>query len=124
VDEPKVSGADDGRATGERRDLVARLVDLRPGEGGPLVLAGLYFFFILCSDYVIRPTRDSMGVAGGEDAPSWLFSGTLAGMLVAQPLFVAAVSRFPRRRFIPLTYRFFAAQLVLFWLLLRTAPEG
>jgi AAA family ATP:ADP antiporter len=38
-------------------------------------------------------------------------------MLLAHPLFSALVSRLPRNRFIPLTYFFFAANIVAFWLL-------
>jgi AAA family ATP:ADP antiporter len=34
------------------------------------------------------------------------------------------VARYPRKRFIPIAYRFFILNLVLFFLLLRTVPEG
>src|SRR5438477_4372954 len=49
-------------------------------------------------------------------------TGTLVAMLLINPVFAAVVSRLPRRRFIPLTYRFFAANLLLFYLLFRLLP--
>ena len=95
---------------------------LIPAERGELKLALLsaaYFFCVLSAYYVLRPIRDEMGVAGGVDNLPWLFTGTLVVMLLANPLFAAVVARWPVRRFIPLTYRFFALNLVAFWLVLR-----
>ncbi len=104
--------------------LLHRLVDIRPEEIRAVVLAGAYFFFVLSSYYILRPIRDEMGAAGGAENLPWLFTGTLLGMLLAQPLFAALVARTPRRRFIPLTYRFFMANLLLFFLALRMLPEA
>jgi len=89
-----------------------------------VLLACAYFFFVLASYYVVRPIRDEAGVAGGVNNLPWLFTGTLLGMLVAHPLFSAAVSRWPRRRFVAVCYRFFMANLAVFFLLMKTAPEG
>lgn len=101
-----------------------RGLDLRPGELPLLVLSAGYFFFVLASWYVLRPIRDEMGVAGGVDNLAWLFLGTLTATLLAQPAFAALVERWPRRRFIPWTYRFFALNLGLFYLALRTLDAG
>jgi AAA family ATP:ADP antiporter len=60
-----------------------------------------------------------MGVAGGAERLPRYFLGTLAAMIVANPLFSALVSRFPRRRFVPVVYHFFAANLLLFFVLFR-----
>ncbi|HEU5209259.1 MAG TPA: MFS transporter [Longimicrobiales bacterium] len=104
--------------------LLHRLVDIRPGEVRAALLSGAYFFFVLTSYYILRPIRDEMGAAGGVENLPWLFTGTLAGMLLAQPLFAGLVARLPRRRFIPLTYRFFMLNLLLFFLALRAMPES
>lgn len=101
-----------------------RAVDARPGEGAALVWSCAYYFCVLCAYYVLRPIRDEMGAAGGVDNLAWLFTGTLAAMLVVQPLFGGLVARLPRKRFVPLTYRFFIANLVVFFLLLRTADAA
>ncbi len=80
-----------------------------------MLWAALYYFLLLAAYFVIRPIRDEMGVEGGVRNLSWLFLGTLVGMLLIHPLFTALVSRLPRRLFIPLAYTFFAVNLVLFW---------
>jgi ATP:ADP antiporter, AAA family len=96
--------------------LLRRAVDVREHETTALVASCAYFFFVLSAYYVIRPVRDEMGVAGGVENLAWLFTGTLVGMLLVHPLFTALVARFPRRRFVPLIYRFFILNLVVFFL--------
>ncbi|HJX11230.1 MAG TPA: MFS transporter [Candidatus Binatia bacterium] len=81
----------------------------------------LYIFSVLFSYYILRPIRDEMGVAGGVENLQWLFTGTLLGMLVINPLFAALVARLPRVKFIAVSYRFFLANLLLFALLLHVA---
>jgi AAA family ATP:ADP antiporter len=96
--------------------LLRRTVDVREHETAALVASCAYFFFVLSAYYVIRPVRDEMGVAGGVENLAWLFTGTLVGVLLVHPLFTALVARFPRRRFVPLIYRFFILNLVVFFL--------
>jgi len=95
------------------------LVDVRPGEVRALFLSAAYFFFLLCGYYILRPLRDEMGVAGGVRQLQWLFTGTFVAMLAAVPLFGALVSRYPRHTFLPVVYRFFALNLLLFFALLQ-----
>ncbi len=104
---------------------VRRLMQVRPGEVRVALWAFGYFFFVLAGYYIIRPMRDAMGVAGGVRNLPWLFTGTMLVMLAVNPAFAALVSRWTRRRFISFTYRFFMANLVLFFLLFRYLPvEG
>jgi AAA family ATP:ADP antiporter len=101
-----------------------RIVDVREGEVRALALSAAYFFFLLASFYIIRPLREEMGVAGGVRNLAWLFTGTLVTMLLVHTPFAALVARFPRRRFVTLTYRFFIANILLFYALLRVMPEA
>ena len=94
------------------------MVAVRPGELRSLGWSFAYFFCLLAGYYVLRPLRDEMGVAGGVRNLQWLFTATFAVMLAAVPLFGAVVARLPRRRFIPLVYHFFVANIAIFWLLL------
>ena len=64
-----------------------------------------------------------MAVAREVESLPWLFLGTLTAMLAANPLFAALVSRVPRRTFIPVTYRFFTFNLLIFYLLLQDGIE-
>jgi len=100
--------------------FLTRLVSVEEDEVAPMLWASLYFFLLLAGYFVIRPIRDEMGVAGGVRNLPWLFLGTLIGMLLIHPLFTTLVSRLPRRLFIPLSYGFFAINLVFFWVLFRS----
>ncbi len=100
-----------------------KVVEVRSEEVSVLLLSGAYFFFVLASYYVIRPIRDEMAVVGGVENLAWMFTATLAGTLLIHPLFTWAVSRYPRKQFIPFAYRFFIANLLLFFLLMRIAPD-
>jgi len=104
--------------------FLKRIVAVEESEVAPMLWAALYFFLLLAAYFVIRPIRDEMGVAGGVRNLPWLFLGTLLGMLLIHPLFTALVSSVPRRLFIPLSYTFFAANLIAFWLIFQTISEG
>ncbi|MFN7977310.1 MAG: MFS transporter [Vicinamibacterales bacterium] len=96
-----------------------RLVDVRPQEVAAVAWSWLFFFAVLSAYYVIRPIRDEMGVAGGVNNLPWLFAGSLTGMLIANPPFAYLVARMPRARFVSWGYRFFALNLLVFFVLLR-----
>src|SRR5258706_2059055 len=102
---------------------LARAVAVRPNEVRALLWSFAYFFCLLAGYYILRPLRDEMGVAGGVRNLQWLFTATFLTMLAAVPLYGAVVARLPRRRFIPLVYHFFVANLAIFWLLLALGVE-
>jgi ATP:ADP antiporter, AAA family len=95
---------------------------VRTGEWPTLLWSAGYFFALLFGYYLLRPVREAMGIARGVDDLPWLMTGTLVAMLLASPVFAALVSRVPRRRFIPIKYQFFAANLLGFALLLSMTP--
>jgi AAA family ATP:ADP antiporter len=103
--------------------LFAKIVDVKPDEIRALGLAFVFNFLVLGGYYVIRPIRDEIGAAGRENLP-WMFTATLLTMLVANALFSAIVARMSRRRFLPIAYRFFIANLILFFVLMRTLPPA
>ena len=101
--------------------FLGRLTQARPGEAAVLGWAWLYIFSVLSSYYIMRPIRDQMGVAGGVNNLQWLFTGTLIGMLVLNIPYAFLVKTLPRTRFITVTYRFFAANILLFAIALHFA---
>jgi ATP:ADP antiporter, AAA family len=110
--------------TGAASRLLQRLVAVRPEEVRAVSWCWLYIFAVLSSYYIMRPIRDQMGIAGGVKNLPWLFLGTLAGMVLLNLPFAYLVKKLPRSRFIPLTYRFFAANILLFAVALHVAgPE-
>ncbi|MGZ9125528.1 MAG: NTP/NDP exchange transporter, partial [Candidatus Binatia bacterium] len=101
--------------------LLSRAIDVRPAELRALGWSWLYIISVFVSYYILRPIRDEMGVAGGVENLQWLFTGTLIGMIAVNPPFAALVAKLPRFKFIAITYRFFAANLLIFIVLLQLA---
>lgn len=106
--------------------VLRRAVDVQPREVRAMLASFLYFFFVLSGWFVLRPMRDEVASSSGTTNLAWLFAGTLTAMLVCNPLFSSLVVRFPARRFIAITYHFFIANLLVFYVLMRVvAPtEG
>jgi AAA family ATP:ADP antiporter len=98
--------------------LLASVVDVKREERRALLWSFAYFFLILSAYYVLRPLRDNAGISGGTRALPWLFTATFFVMLAIAPLYGWLVAKLPRKKLIPLVYHFFAANIVVFWLLL------
>ena len=104
--------------------LLRRVVDVRPAEIAATLASFAFFFFVLSSYFILRPVRDLIAVGTSPTRLPWLFAGTLVTMLVANRLFAALVVRLPVRRFVPITYHFFAANLLVFFVILRATGGG
>ncbi|MCG5260635.1 MFS transporter [Cupriavidus gilardii] len=96
---------------------------IRPGEHAAVVAAFLFFFCLFASYFMLRPVRETMGIAGGVRNLQWLFTATFVVMLAAIPLYGLVSSRLPRRRFVPWVYAFFIANLLVFALATRARPD-
>lgn len=108
----------------EAPPLLARLFNVQARETGPVV-AGLLLFFLLFTGYfMLRPVRETMGVAGGVDNLQWLFTGTFLATLAAMPLFGWLSARVARRRILPWTYGFFVLNLLGFALAFHWRPDA
>jgi len=103
--------------------LFAKIVDVKPNEIRALWLSFVFFFVVLAGYYVIRPIRDNIGANNYENL-WWMFTVVLITMIAANALFSAIVSRMSRRRFIPIAYRSFIINLIIFFFLMRMAPPG
>lgn len=114
----------EGDTGGGAMALLRRLVDVREGEARALLLSSAFFFCVLWSYFLIKPVRETMGLRGRVDDLSWLYLGTLGAMLAVTPLYTLLVQRLPRKRFIPWVYRFFIANLVVFYLLEHVVSDG
>ncbi|PYK76293.1 MAG: MFS transporter [Verrucomicrobia bacterium] len=105
------------------RKFFSNIVDVKPEEIRALWLGFIFFFVVLAGYYVIRPVRDNIGASYSENL-WWMFTVVLLTMLVANALFSAIVARMSRRRFIPIAYRFFISNLIIFFVLMQFAPPG
>ena len=106
------------------RKLISRAFEVEAQDVEPLAL-GLSTFFLLFSGYfMLRPVRETMGIAGGVQNLQWLFTGTFVATLVAMPLFGWLAARAARRRVLAWTLGIFATNLTLFALGFRLRPDA
>jgi AAA family ATP:ADP antiporter len=101
--------------------LLYRVLRAQPGELPALAWSFLYFFLMLCGYYLLRPVRDTVGVALGREELQRLFAVTFVTMLVLVPVFGWLCAKLPRTRLLPLVYAFFALNLAAFSLHLPPA---
>lgn len=115
------------------------------GASPPLLWSFLYFFCLLSGYYVLRPVRDAMGASSEVEAVfpqamvdffaarglplkelilQVLSTCTFVLILIAQPLYGALVSRFPRRVFLPVLFGFFILCLFGFYALFDSNVAG
>ncbi len=123
TDHPPAADTEAG-AAGSLFRLLRRFIDVRREEVPVVGWCWLYIFAVLSSYYIMRPIRDQAGVAGGVRNLQWLFTGTLIGMLVLNIPFAYLVKKLPRSRFIPITYHFFAVNILLFAVALHRADPS
>ena len=83
---------------------------------GSILKAFLFFYFVLCSWYTIRPVRNEMAVQAGLENLPGLLSIVLLIMLIANPIYSWMVSNIDRNRVVIYTYLFFIANLICFFL--------
>ncbi len=111
------------KRSGAQEAWLRRLFRVEPGDGPLLILSAGYFFCLLLSYYILRPLRETAGIAGDDRVLHKLFFATFCVMLCAVPVYGAVVAHVRRVRFIACSTIFFASQLVLFALAFRTWPE-
>ncbi|MGQ0384408.1 MAG: NTP/NDP exchange transporter [Gammaproteobacteria bacterium] len=104
--------------------LIQSVLRARPGEERAVGLAFAYFFMLLCAYYLLRPVRDAMAIGAGLENLRWLYTGTFSSMLMLMPLFGALVSRVRKQLLLPITYGFFASNLLVFYLLFKVRPDA
>lgn len=87
-----------------------------------MAMAFAYFFLLLCCYYLLRPLRDAMAATAGLGRLPELFTYTFLVMLAITPLFGTLVARVRKRLLLPITYLFFASNMLLFVGLFHADP--
>jgi AAA family ATP:ADP antiporter len=105
------------------RGGLARLLKIEPDEVATVTLGFLMFFFLFAGYFVLRPVRETMGIAGGVKNLQWLFTGTFVATLAALPVFGWVAARVQRRRILYWVFGFFTLNLLLFALGFRLKPD-
>lgn len=102
---------------------VARVLGIEPGEVPSVALGFAMFFLLFAGYFLLRPVRETMGIAGGVKNLQWLFTGTFIATLAALPLFGWVAARVQRRRILFWVFGFFTSNLLLFALGLWLRPD-
>jgi len=111
-------------AAGSTGTTLTRWLAIEPHEG-PAVVAGFGLFFALFAGYyMLRPVRETLGIAGGVEHLQWLFTATFVATLLALPAFGWVAGRVPRRLILPAVYGFFTLNLAGFAFALARAPDA
>ena len=111
-------------APAEPRRRLAGLIVAEPHEV-PAVLGGHVLFFLLFASYfMLRPVRETFGIAGGVDNLQWLYLGTFLATLVVVPIYGTLAKKVQRRRLLPAAYIFSAVVMAGFGLSLMTDPDN
>lgn len=105
-----------------RPHWLARLADVRPGEGRAVAWAFVQFVLLMAALYAVRPLRDEMGIRSGVENMQWLFSGTFLGIVLVVPAYAWAVSRWSRRIVVPRVFTALALSMLACWLASRWLP--
>jgi AAA family ATP:ADP antiporter len=95
-----------------------------PHERKAVILAFLCNFVLLGSYYILRPVRDAMATVFGVEHLQNLFTGTLILTLVCAPIFAWVTDTFKLSRVLPGVFWFLIADLLVFYLLFRAAPDS
>jgi AAA family ATP:ADP antiporter len=106
------------------RVLLGRLIAAENREM-PAVIAGFLLFFLLFASYfMLRPVRETFGIAGGVKNLQWLFTGTFVATLVVVPLYGWVAATLPRRKLLPILYAFSALVMAGFATSLAVDPKN
>ena len=99
-------------------------LNARDGELRPALCGFLLFLCLFTGYFMLRPIRESMGIAAGVENLQWLFTATFLVMLAAVPLFAWLSARVPRLRLIDWVYGFFGFNLLMFVELFQFQPDS
>lgn len=100
-----------------------RALRLEYGELAPVLLSLIYHFCLLAAYYALRPVRDEIA-AHDRDVIPILWTWTFIVMLLAAPAYAFITRRFSRAIFIPIANLFFASNLIVFILFMKTDPAA
>ncbi len=103
---------------------IGRVLGLEKHEYVAVAWSFAYFFCVLSSYTMLRPVREEMGVQSGTLTLPTLFTTTFVVMMIASPLFGWIASRYRRSQFLPWVYYFFAANMLLFFVVFSWALDN
>jgi AAA family ATP:ADP antiporter len=104
--------------------LLTRGAQVLPHERRAVILAFACNFLLLASYYILRPVRDTIATVFGADQLQWLFTGTFIGTVIASPIYAWLAARVRLNRLLPGVFWFWLANVLLFQVLFKMAPDN
>src|ERR1700741_5311515 len=93
-----------------------RFLDVRPGEGLPVLLTFLYIAVVVASYLLGKPIRNGLFLKQyGPYSLVYAYAAVPIALSLFVPLYTRAVARIGSRALTAVTLVFFAANVVLFW---------
>ena len=98
--------------------LLSIFADVRGGEGLTAVVMTFTVLLLLVSYYLLKTVREPLIIAGGgAEVKSYATAGQAVLLVGFVQVYAVLTRRLKRMTLITVTYSFFAANLVIFWLL-------
>ncbi len=105
----------------ETLNATGKAINSSADERKITLVAIAYFFFVICSYYVIKPIRGSLALELGPRNIPVLNILSMISLIVGNAVYSYIVGRYKRDIFIPFITRFFVVCLIGFWLLFSFA---
>lgn len=105
------------------KSFIYRILNIQDNEFKLLLLAFLFMFLLFASYSLLKPLRDSMGIAGGTRDLKWLFGATFIATLLGSLFAMWASSVFKRKNYINAVFGFFISNLLVFFACFYTLPH-
>ena len=97
-----------------------RLLDVRPGEGLPVLLTFLYIAVVVASFLLAKPIRNGLFLRQyGPYSLVYVYAAVPVVLSLFVPLYTRAVARVGSRRVTVVTLLFFTANVLFFWYAFR-----
>ena len=92
-------------------------VQSKPGtnEFKLTLVSFLYFFFVICSYYVLKPLRDGLAMEFGATNINYLNILSMFSLLIVNAVYSLIVGKYKREIFIPAITSFFLVSILFFW---------
>ncbi len=91
-----------------------QLFNAKPEESRAVLSGFLLVFMLFAGYFMLRPVRETMGIAGGVQNLQWLFLGTFLATLAVVPFYGILSRNIARSLLLPATYIFFACTKIAF----------
>ena len=103
--------------------LLKSIAGVERHEVKAVLIAFVYFFFLMASYFILRPLRDTMGTVYGVDNLQELFTGTFIVSFIVAPIYAGLASRVKLAAFLPWVYGFIGLTMIGFYFLFTRVTE-